>query len=100
MVLFLGLISSHWLTRRRAYWGPGYGLPSHCARAASGGDVARFSEELADATKLVRAEKLKECADDFDAIHDVKGRCGWVLWTRSSQPPSSGRRSTSRWSAA
>jgi hypothetical protein len=34
--------------------------------------VARLSHELADATKLVRAEKLKECADEFDAIHDVK----------------------------
>ncbi len=40
--------------------------------AASGADVARISQELADTTKLVRAEKLKECADEFDAIHDVK----------------------------
>ncbi len=39
--------------------------------AASGADVARVSQELADTTKLVRAEKLKECADEFDAIHDV-----------------------------
>ena len=34
--------------------------------------MARVSQELADTTKLVRAEKLKECADEFDAIHDVK----------------------------
>jgi acetyl/propionyl-CoA carboxylase alpha subunit/acetyl-CoA carboxylase carboxyltransferase component len=40
--------------------------------AASGGDVALASQKLADATKVVRAEKLKECADEFDAIHDVK----------------------------
>jgi hypothetical protein len=40
--------------------------------AASGADVARISQELADTTKLVRAEKLKQCADEFDAIHDVK----------------------------
>jgi acetyl-CoA carboxylase carboxyltransferase component len=40
--------------------------------AASGADVARVSQELVDTTKLVRAEKLKECADEFDAIHDVK----------------------------
>jgi acetyl/propionyl-CoA carboxylase alpha subunit/acetyl-CoA carboxylase carboxyltransferase component len=40
--------------------------------AASGGDVARVSQELGDATKLVKAEKLKECADEFDAIHDIK----------------------------
>ena len=40
--------------------------------AASGTDVARVSQELVDTTKLVRAEKLKECADEFDAIHDVK----------------------------
>ncbi len=40
--------------------------------AASGADVARVSQELGDTTKLVRAEKLKECADEFDAIHDVK----------------------------
>jgi acetyl/propionyl-CoA carboxylase alpha subunit/acetyl-CoA carboxylase carboxyltransferase component len=39
--------------------------------AASGADVARVSQELGDTTKLVRAEKLKECADEFDAIHDV-----------------------------
>jgi acetyl/propionyl-CoA carboxylase alpha subunit/acetyl-CoA carboxylase carboxyltransferase component len=39
---------------------------------ASGGDVARVSPELADTTKLVRAEKLKEVADEFDAIHDVR----------------------------
>ena len=39
--------------------------------AASGADVATVSQELADTTKLVRAEKLKECADEFDAIHDV-----------------------------
>jgi acetyl/propionyl-CoA carboxylase alpha subunit/acetyl-CoA carboxylase carboxyltransferase component len=40
--------------------------------AASGADVARASQELTDATKLVQAEKLKECADEFDAIHDVR----------------------------
>jgi acetyl/propionyl-CoA carboxylase alpha subunit/acetyl-CoA carboxylase carboxyltransferase component len=40
--------------------------------AASGADVARASQELTDITKLVRAEKLKECADEFDAIHDIK----------------------------
>jgi acetyl/propionyl-CoA carboxylase alpha subunit/acetyl-CoA carboxylase carboxyltransferase component len=40
--------------------------------AASGADVARVTQELADTTKLIRAEKLKECADEFDAIHDVK----------------------------
>jgi acetyl/propionyl-CoA carboxylase alpha subunit/acetyl-CoA carboxylase carboxyltransferase component len=40
--------------------------------AASGADVARASQELTDTTKLVRAEKLKECADEFDAIHDVR----------------------------
>jgi acetyl/propionyl-CoA carboxylase alpha subunit/acetyl-CoA carboxylase carboxyltransferase component len=40
--------------------------------AASGADVAVLTQELADTTKLVRAEKLKECADEFDAIHDVK----------------------------
>jgi acetyl-CoA carboxylase carboxyltransferase component len=40
--------------------------------AASGADVARVSQELTDTTKLVRAEKLKECADEFDAIHDIK----------------------------
>jgi acetyl/propionyl-CoA carboxylase alpha subunit/acetyl-CoA carboxylase carboxyltransferase component len=39
--------------------------------AASGDDVARASQELADTTKLVRAEKLRECADEFDAVHDV-----------------------------
>ena len=40
--------------------------------AASGADLARVSQELTDTTKTVRAEKLKECADEFDAIHDVK----------------------------
>jgi acetyl/propionyl-CoA carboxylase alpha subunit/acetyl-CoA carboxylase carboxyltransferase component len=40
--------------------------------AAAGADVARASQELADTTKLVRAEKLKEVADEFDAIHDVR----------------------------
>jgi acetyl/propionyl-CoA carboxylase alpha subunit/acetyl-CoA carboxylase carboxyltransferase component len=39
--------------------------------AASGADVATISQELVDTAKLVRAEKLKECADEFDAIHDV-----------------------------
>jgi acetyl/propionyl-CoA carboxylase alpha subunit/acetyl-CoA carboxylase carboxyltransferase component len=40
--------------------------------AASGDDVAIVSQELADTTKSVRAEKLKEIADEFDAIHDIK----------------------------
>ena len=40
--------------------------------AASGADVARLTQELADTTRLVRAEKLKECAEEFDAVHDVK----------------------------
>ena len=40
--------------------------------AASGADVAKVSQELADTTKTVRAEKLKEMADEFDAIHDIK----------------------------
>ena len=39
---------------------------------ASGEDVAKMSQELADTTKTVRAEKLKEMADEFDAIHDIK----------------------------
>jgi acetyl/propionyl-CoA carboxylase alpha subunit/acetyl-CoA carboxylase carboxyltransferase component len=40
--------------------------------AASGEDVAIVTQELADTTKTVRAEKLKEMADEFDAIHDIK----------------------------
>jgi acetyl-CoA carboxylase carboxyltransferase component/biotin carboxyl carrier protein len=40
--------------------------------AATGSDVALVSQELTDATKLVRAEKLKECADEFDAVHDIR----------------------------
>jgi acetyl-CoA carboxylase carboxyltransferase component len=40
--------------------------------AAAGADVAMISQELADTTKLVRAEKLKEVADEFDAIHDIR----------------------------
>jgi acetyl/propionyl-CoA carboxylase alpha subunit/acetyl-CoA carboxylase carboxyltransferase component len=40
--------------------------------AASGDEVAKVSQELADTTKSVRAEKLKEIADEFDAIHDIK----------------------------
>jgi acetyl/propionyl-CoA carboxylase alpha subunit/acetyl-CoA carboxylase carboxyltransferase component len=40
--------------------------------AASGDDVAKVSQELADTTKAVRADKLKEVAAEFDAIHDIK----------------------------
>ena len=40
--------------------------------AASGDAVAQVTQELADTTKSVRAEKLKEIADEFDAIHDIK----------------------------
>ncbi len=40
--------------------------------AASGEAVAELSQELADTMKTVRAEKLKEAADEFDAIHDIK----------------------------
>ncbi len=40
--------------------------------AASGDEVAKLTQELADTTKAVRAEMLKQVADEFDAIHDVK----------------------------
>jgi hypothetical protein len=40
--------------------------------AATGDAVAKATQELADTTKSVRAEKLKEIADEFDAIHDIK----------------------------
>jgi acetyl/propionyl-CoA carboxylase alpha subunit/acetyl-CoA carboxylase carboxyltransferase component len=40
--------------------------------AASGPDVAALGQQLADVTRQVRAEKLRECADEFDAVHDIQ----------------------------
>jgi hypothetical protein len=40
--------------------------------AASGDEVAKLTQELADTTKDVRAEKLRQVADEFDEIHDIK----------------------------
>jgi hypothetical protein len=40
--------------------------------AAAGSGQADLRAELADITQAVRAEKLKEVADEFDNIHDIK----------------------------
>ncbi len=40
--------------------------------SATGKALADLHHELADVTQAVRAEKLKEVADEFDAIHDIK----------------------------
>jgi acetyl-CoA carboxylase carboxyltransferase component len=38
---------------------------------ATGKELAEAHQELAEVTEAVRAEKLKEVADEFDAIHDI-----------------------------
>lgn len=38
---------------------------------ATGNALAQAHRELAEATRAVRAEKLKEIADEFDAVHDI-----------------------------
>jgi hypothetical protein len=38
----------------------------------TGKELADLHHELSDVTQAVRAEKLKEVADEFDSIHDIK----------------------------
>jgi acetyl/propionyl-CoA carboxylase alpha subunit/acetyl-CoA carboxylase carboxyltransferase component len=40
--------------------------------SATGKALADVHHELAEVTRAVRAEKLKEVADEFDGIHDIK----------------------------
>jgi hypothetical protein len=40
--------------------------------SATGKTLADLHHELAEIARSVRAEKLKEVADEFDAIHDIK----------------------------
>jgi acetyl-CoA carboxylase carboxyltransferase component len=39
---------------------------------ATGKALAEAHHELAEVTKVVRAEKLKQVADEFDSIHDIR----------------------------
>jgi hypothetical protein len=40
--------------------------------SATGKALADLHHELSEVTRAVRAEKLKEVADEFDGIHDIK----------------------------
>jgi hypothetical protein len=40
--------------------------------SATGKALAEIHHELAEATQVVRAEKLKQVADEFDGIHDIR----------------------------
>ena len=40
--------------------------------AATGKALADAHHDLAQITQAVRSEKLKEVADEFDSIHDIK----------------------------
>lgn len=40
--------------------------------SATGSALTDLHHELAEVTQAVRAEKLKEVADEFDSIHDIR----------------------------
>jgi 50S ribosomal subunit-associated GTPase HflX len=40
--------------------------------SATGKALAEVHHELAEVTQAVRAEKLKQVADEFDSIHDIR----------------------------
>lgn len=40
--------------------------------SATGKALAEAHHQLADVARAVRAEKLKQVADEFDAIHDIR----------------------------
>ena len=67
--------------------------------SATGKALADVHHELAEATRAVRAEKLKEVADEFDGIHDIKRAMRVGLSTTSSRPPNCGHSSSVRSSA-